>query len=95
MQRLGNHKFHVKTRKKWNCTTFSVFLIKCCEIELLRVFEGLGPDMGSRTYEKGQGILLFLHAGGKAPVLGEINENLEFHRFSGKSQNSIKVRKYQ
>ena len=64
-------------------------------MELLRVFEGLGPDMGSRTYEKGQELLLFLHAGGKAPVLGEINENLELHRFSGKSQNSIKIRKYQ
>ena len=90
MQRLRNHKFHVKTRKKWKYAPFSVILIKCCEIELLRVFEGLGPDMGSRTYEKGQELLLFLHAGGKAPVLGEISENLEFHRISGKSQNSIK-----
>ena len=55
---------------------FSVFLIKCSEIELLRVFEGLGPDMGSRTYEKGQELLLFLHAGGKVPVLGAISGNL-------------------
>ena len=52
-------------------------------MELLRVFGGLGPDMGSRTYEKGQELLLFLHAGGKAPVLGEISENLKFHRISG------------
>ena len=57
------------------------------------VFEGLGPDMGSRTYEKGQELLLFLHAGGKAPVLGEISENLKFHRISGKSQNSIGIQK--
>ena len=48
-------------------------------MELLRVFEGLGPDMGSRTYEKGQELLLFLHAGGKAPVLGEISGNLKLH----------------
>ena len=70
---------------------FSVFLIKCCGIELLRVFEGLGPDMGSRTYEKGQESLLFLHAGGKASVLGEISENLKLHGISGKSQNSIGI----
>ena len=44
---------------------------------LLRVFEGLGPDMGSRTYGKGQELLLFLHAGGKAPVWGEISKNVE------------------
>ena len=49
--------------------------------------------MGSRTYEKGQELLLFLHAGGKAPVLGEISENLKFHRISGKSQNSIGIQK--
>ena len=60
-------------------------------MELLWAFGGLGPDMGSRTYGKGQGLLLFLHAGGKAPVLGEISENLEFHRIPGKSQNSIKI----
>ena len=59
-------------------------------MELLWVFGGHGPEMVSRTYEKGQELLLFLHAGGKAPVLGEISENLEFHRISGKSQNSIK-----
>ena len=41
---------------------------------LLSVFGGLGPDMGSRTYEKGQESLLFLHAGGKAPVLGEMSK---------------------
>ena len=83
MQRLGNHKFHVKTRKKWKYATFSVFLMKCCEIELPGVFEGLGPDMGSRTYGKGQESLLFLHAGGKAPVLGEISQNVKIHRISG------------
>ena len=93
MQRLGNHKFHVKTRKKWKYATFSVILIKCCEIELLRVFEGLGPDMGSRTYEKGQELLLFWHAGGKAPVLGEMSGNLKFNRISGKSRNSIEIQK--
>ena len=76
MQRLGNHKFHVKTRKVEICY-FSVILIKCCEIELPRVFEGLGPDMGSRTYEEGQELLLFLHAGGKAPVLGKISKNVK------------------
>ena len=62
-------------------------------MELLRVFGGLGPDMGSRTYEKGQELLLFLHAGGKAPVLGEISENVKFHRISGRSQNSIGIQK--
>ena len=62
-------------------------------MELLRVFEGLGPDMGYRTYGKGQELLLFLHAGGKAPVLGEMSKNLKFHRISGKSQNSIGIQK--
>ena len=62
-------------------------------MELLWAFGGLGPDMGSRTYEKGQELLLFLHAGGKAHVLGGISENLEFHRISGKSQNSIGIHK--
>ena len=62
-------------------------------MELLWVFGGHGPEMDSRTYEKGQELLLFLHAGGKAPVLGEISENLEFHRISGKSQNSIGIQK--
>ena len=51
--------------------------------------------MGSRTYEKGQELLLFLHAGGKAPVLGEISENLKFHRISGKSQNSVGIQQNQ
>ena len=45
-------------------------------MELLWAFGGLGPDMGSRTYEKGQELLLFLHAGGKASVLSEIKENV-------------------
>ena len=62
-------------------------------MELLWAFGGLGPDMGSRTYEKGQELLLFLHAGGKAPVLGEINGKLKFHRISGTSQNSIGIGK--
>ena len=37
--------------------------------------------MGSRTYEKGQELLLFLHAGGKAPVLGEISKNVKIIEF--------------
>ncbi len=60
---------------------------------LLWAFGGLGPDMGSRTYEKGQEILLFLPAGGKAPVLGEMSKNVKIHRNSGKSQNSIGIQK--
>ena len=39
-------------------------------MELLWVFGGHGPEMDSRTYEKGQELLLFLQAGGEAPVLG-------------------------
>ena len=62
-------------------------------MELLWVFGGHGPEMDSRTYGKGQELLLFLHAGGKASVLGEISENLEFHRISGKSQISIGIHK--
>ena len=60
---------------------------------VLWAFGGLGPDMGSRTYEKGQELLLFLHAGGKAPVLGEISRNVQIHRISGNSQNSIGIQK--
>ena len=82
-----------KSEKNEIMLLFQYFLIKCNEMGLLRVFEGLGPDMGSRTYEKGQELLLFLHAGGNAPVLGEISENQEFHRISGKSQNSIGIQK--
>ena len=59
----------------------SSILIKYSKMELLRVFGGLGPDMGSRTYEKGQELLLFLHAGGKAPVLGEISKNVKIIEF--------------
>ena len=47
------------------------------KIQLLWVFGGLGPEMGSRTYEKGQELLLFLHACGKAPVPGEISKIME------------------
>ena len=75
-QKAGESQFPCQNQKKWKHATFSVFLIKCSGMELLRVFEGLGPDMGSRTYEKGQELLLFLHAGGKAPVLGEISKNV-------------------
>ena len=49
-------------------------------MELLWVFGGHGPEMDSRTYEKGQELLLFLHAGGKAPVLGEISQNVKIHK---------------
>ena len=61
-------------------------------MELLRVFEGLGPDMGSRTYEKGQELLLFLHAGGKAPVLGEISKNVKIIEFLENDRISIDSR---
>ena len=93
--KAGKSQIPGQNQKKVENATFSVILIKCCGIQLPGVFEGLGPDMGSRTYGKGQELLLFLHAGGKASVLGEINENPEFYRFSGKSQNSIKIRRYQ
>ena len=53
------------------------------KIQLLWVFGGLGPEMGSRTYEKGQELLLFLHAGGKAPVAGEISKIMEISEFLG------------
>ena len=82
-----------KPEQRWKYVMFSVIVLKCCEIWFPEVLEGLGPDMGSRTYEKGQELLLFLHAGGKAPVWGKISENMEFHRNSGKSQNSIKNQK--
>ena len=51
------------------------------KLQLLWVFGGLGPGMGSRTYAKGQELLLFLHAGGKAPVLGEISKNVKIIEF--------------
>ena len=50
-------------------------------MELLWVFWGHGPEMDSRPYEKGQELLLFLHAGGKAPVLGEISKNVKIIEF--------------
>jgi len=53
------------------------------KIQLLWVFGGLGPEMGSRTHEKGQELLLFLHAGGKAPVAGEISKIVEILEFLG------------
>ena len=53
------------------------------KMQLLLVFGGLGPEMGSRTYEKGQELLLFLHAGGKAPVPGEFSKNVESLEFLG------------
>ena len=62
------------------CYFFSV-LIKYSKMELLWVFGGHGPEMDSRTYEKGQELLLFLHAGGKAPVLGKISKNVKIIEF--------------
>ena len=50
-------------------------------MELLWVFGGHGPEMDSRTYEKGQELLLFLHAGGKASVLGEVSKNVKIIEF--------------
>ena len=55
--------------------------MKYSKIQLLWVFGGLDPEMDSRTYEKGQESLLFLHAGGKAPVLGKINKNVKMIEF--------------
>ena len=60
-------------------------------MELLWVFGGHGPEMDSRTYEKGQELLLFLHAGGKASILIKNHENDKNHRISGESQNSAVI----
>ena len=51
--------------------------------------------MGSRTYEKGQELLLFLHAGGKAPVWGEISRKYENDRIPVNARNSIAILKKQ
>ena len=60
-----------------------VIVTNYCKLQLLWVFGGLGPEMGSRTYEKGQELLLFLHAGGKAPVPGGISKKVGILEFLG------------